>query len=187
MITPKPFRHPDANKYIGNTRALVELSRRMNDGFYIFDQKTLVTMYANRSILSVLGYSIARIKSLGDEWVKMVVHPEDFAIVSRHIAHYAHLKPGTRTRVEYRIKDAKDTYKIVETTALVIDCSEGNLIMGISRIMNSKDSEHLVGGINQTDHRCTNCEKLLGKDGLIDNSVEVKCARCGEYNTLSTR
>ncbi len=186
MITPKPFKHPDVDEYIGNTGALIELSRRMKDGFYIFDQKTLVTMYANRSILNVLGYSIARIKGLGEEWTKEVVHPEDFAILSRHIAHYAHLKPGQKTRVVYRVKEADGTYKVVETTALVIDADEGNLIMGVSRIIDSKEPERLVARSNQADHRCTNCDKLLGKDGVLEKSFEVKCARCGKYNTISS-
>lgn len=186
MITPKPFKHPDVNKYIGNTRALVDLTRRMNDGFYIFDQKNLVTKYANRSILNVLGYSIARMKAMGEEWTKEVVHPEDFPILSKHIAHYAHLKPGQKTRVVYRIKDIKGVYKIAETTALVIDADEGSLIMGISRIIDSKDPERLVTRDNLPHHRCTNCDKLLGKDGLLEKSFEVKCSRCGEYNTISS-
>jgi len=186
MITPKPFKHPDVNEYIGNARALIELSRRMKDGFYIFDQKTLITKYANRSILNVLGYSITQMKSFGEEWSKEVVHSEDFAILSRHIAHYAHLKPGQRTRVVYRVKDSKGIYKVVETTALVIDANEGTLIMGISRIIDSTDPERLVARDNLSDHRCTNCDKLLGKDGLLEKSVEVKCGRCGEYNTISS-
>jgi PAS domain-containing protein len=185
MITPKPFKYPDSRKYVGDTRALVELSLRMNDGFYIFDQKTLITMYANRSILTVLGYNVAQIKSLGDEWIKEVVHADDFAIVSRHIAHYAHLKSGQRIRVVYRIKDAKDIYKVVETTAFLINAAEGNLIMGISRIIDSTEPKNLVDSGNQADHRCVNCDKLLGKNGLLEQSVEVKCGRCGEYNTIS--
>lgn len=185
MITPKPFKHPDVNEYTGNTRALVELSRRMNDGFYIFDQDTLLTMYANRSILNVLGYSIARIKGLGEEWSKEVVHPEDFAILSRHIAHYADLMPGEKSRVVYRVKDAKGLYRVVETTALIVAADGSNLIIGISRIIESKEPDRILSRENLSDHRCTNCEKLLGKAGLLEKSVEVKCGRCGEFNTIS--
>ena len=185
MITPKPFKHPDANEYTGNTRALVELSRQMSDGFYIFDQKSLITMYANRSILNVLGYSIAKIKSLGEEWSKQVVHPEDFAILSRHIAHYAHLKPGQRSRLVYRVKDSKDIYKVIESTVLVVSANDGNLIVGVSRVVDSNEPERLATRDSMLDHRCINCDKLLGKEGLLEKSVEVKCGRCGEYNTIS--
>ncbi len=185
MITPKAFKHPEADKYIDNTRSLVELSRRMNDGFYIFDQKTLETVYANRSILNVLGYSVAEIKALGEKWIKKVVHPDDFAILSRHIAHFAHLKTGQRTRVVYRVKDSNDLYKVVETSALMIDADGGNLIIGISRILESNKPESIVDKNSPEKHRCINCDKLLGKNGHLDKSVEVKCGRCGEYNSIS--
>lgn len=185
MITPKAFKHPEADKYIGNAQSLVELSRRMNDGFYIFDQKTLDTVYANRSILNVLGYSIGEIKALGEKWIQKVVHPDDFAILSRHIAHYAHLKIGQRTRVVYRVKDSSDLYKVIETSALMIDADEGNLIMGISRILESNKPELIVDKNSSENHRCINCDKLLGKNSLFDKSIEVKCGRCGEYNSIS--
>lgn len=186
MIQPKPFIHPDASKYIGNTKELVKIFKRVKACFYVYDQSSKQVIYANKSILNVLGYSIAKITALGDNWISQVIHPDDFAIFSRHIANYPDLTLGQKSRIVYRVIDINGEYQKIESTAFAIAADEANLVIGISKPIDSA-SITITNTPASNDCRCTNCDKLLGKELIQDKIFEVKCNRCGEFNALKSK
>jgi PAS domain-containing protein len=186
MIQPKPFIHPDISEYLGNTKELVNIFKRVNACFYVFDQKHGRVVYANKSVLNILGYSISEITSLGNDWIRKVVHPDDFAMFSRHVANYPNLVLGQKSRIVYRVIDINGDYQKIESTAFAIAADEANLVIGISKPAELKtvtDSSTPVS----SECRCTNCDKLLGKELIQDKIFEVKCNRCGEFNALKSK
>lgn len=184
MIHKKKIDPPKLEQYIDNTAVLVEALDSVEESVYLFDASTNKALYANRSILHILGYTQEQIKDMGLAWSEMVVHPDDYKYLSTHIANYQQLSPGTRSRVVYRVKDAAGTWHSAESTGLVLAprASDRKLVLGTTRLIPETD-----GGLpkNGHDHRCSNCSKLLGKENYEKSTVEIKCHRCGEYNDLS--
>lgn len=34
------------------------------------------------------------------------------------------------------------------------------------------------------EYRCSSCKKLLGKGGVFNGSIQIKCKRCGTLQTI---
>lgn len=178
-ITPEKL-----EQYVGKNKALIEALESVEESVYVFDAIANKPLYVNRSILEILGYLPNQIKKMGTKWSELVVHPEDYPHLSNHILNYAKLSPGARSRVVYRVKDAKGIWHSAESTGLLLESSSVShkLVLGTTRIIPEADDTPPKNG---HDHRCVNCAKLLGKENYEKSSVEIKCHRCGEFNTLS--
>lgn len=93
----------------------------VDESVYVFDAQTNKPLYANRSILDILGYSPDQIEEMGSKWSEFVVHPEDYPHLSNHIVNYCGLTPGNRSHIAvYRVRDAQGTWHSAESTGLVL-------------------------------------------------------------------
>ncbi len=184
MIHKKKIEPPKLEQYIDNSGVLIEALESVEESVYMFNASTNQALYANRSILHILGYSSKQIKDMGLKWSETVVHPDDYQYLSTHIANYQQLSPGSRSRVVYRVKDASGAWHSAESTRLVLQSrnTDRKLVLGTTRLIPETDGSSPING---HDHRCTNCSKLLGKEKFEKSVVEIKCHRCGEYNNLS--
>jgi PAS domain S-box-containing protein len=175
----------DPDTYIGNTSGLLDILSHANEVIYFVNTLTFKPVYVNKRTLDILGYSEEEITAMGETWPEKIAHPEDFKQLNIHIKQYAELLPGEKTRVVYRAKDAKGEWCLMETTGLVITLNEEtsrNIVMGITRIIT--DEHHDEHPSHQIRHECRNCKKLLGVEMAQKPQLEIKCNRCGEYNSI---
>lgn len=185
MITPKEIKSGSIDDYVLNLDALVASLADVNEMIHLIDAQSLKPLFTSRSILQILGYSVAQIKKLGPAWAKILVHPDDYEYLAKHIQNYKNIEPLVRTRVVYRVKDPKNKWHVFESISTGLsskkDSTKTSLVLGLTR--QQEDSNY---DIKQalTDHRCKNCNKLLGKESELE-FIEIKCNRCGEFNHLS--
>lgn len=184
MITPDTIKSPNLKQYVGNLDALLAVLDKIQESVYVYDPRTHASVYSNRSILHLLGYDEAKIKELGTAWTKQIVHADDLIFLTKHLTNLSQLEPGKRSRVAYRAKDVKGTWRMVESAGVMLTAADGKAaqVIGCTRLL----EDALTDSAEQVhDHRCTNCSKLLGKEKVNHAVVEVKCGRCGEYNDLT--
>ncbi|MBS1976846.1 MAG: PAS domain S-box protein [Bacteroidetes bacterium] len=74
------------------------------DIMYVFDLAEQRSIYANRHIADVLGYSPAEIRSMGDNFPPMLIHPEDLHIPPYQAERWQHTFDGQLIESEYRMK-----------------------------------------------------------------------------------
>jgi len=184
MITPENISSPDPSKYVGNLDALLEALNSVQESVYLYDPRNHTSLYSNRSILHILGYTEAEIKALGTAWTKQVVHQDDLIFLTKHLTNLSRLAPGKRSRVTYRAKDAKGEWHVIESAGVVLTGADGRpaQVIGCTRLVENLPSPLEEARIH--DHRCANCSKLLGKEKIDHAVVEVKCGRCGEFNDI---
>ena len=184
MIHKKKIDPPKLEQYIDNSAALIGALESVEESVYMFDATTDRAIYANRSILHILGYTTAQIGEMGTAWSEIVVHPDDYPYLSTHIANYQQLSPGSRSRVVYRVKDPHGKWHAAESTGLVLAprAAGRKLVLSTTRLIPETDATTPKNG---HDHRCNNCARLLGKENYEKAAVEIKCPRCGEYNDVS--
>jgi PAS domain-containing protein len=61
MIHKKQIDPPKLEQYIDNSKVLIEALESVQESVYMFDASTNKALYANRSILHILGYSSEQI------------------------------------------------------------------------------------------------------------------------------
>lgn len=185
MITPKEIKTGELKDYVMNLDAFVSSLDNVNEMIHLINAKTLQPIFTSRSILQILGYSDKQIKELGPGWAKVLVHPDDYDFLAKHIHNYKNIPPLVRTRVVYRVKDKNSQWHTFESVSTGLS-GGGNdrsttLVLGLTRLIGGTDNENTY---ELTDHRCKNCNKLLGKEAKAE-FIEIKCNRCGEFNHLS--
>lgn len=85
---------------------------------YVFNHQTMSNEYANRSIAELLGYGPDEIKSMGDELLPTIVHPDDFDLLANHVAALQLLATGDQAVLEYRAvrRDGREVWlRSIET------------------------------------------------------------------------
>ena len=78
---------------------------------YIYDLVEHRNLYANREIIHQLGYSPEHIQAMGANFLKHLVHPEDFNQVNQHFAALANAADGEVLEVEYRIRHIEGQWR----------------------------------------------------------------------------
>ncbi len=78
---------------------------------YIYDLVEHRNLYANREVIQQLGYSPEELQDMGDNFLQLLVHPEDLEQVNRHFCAIANAADGEVLEVEYRIKHADGQWR----------------------------------------------------------------------------
>lgn len=171
--------------YVHQTENLVKALESTHDMVSVIDVNTLHPIYSNTGLLFMLGYSDEEIQKIGPEWNKQVVHPDDAEILQNMIVRMKALQPGQRSRLVYRAKDAKGAWHKFESMGIALSGNDANTtdkVLAVTRLYDEDLSQHSAHWGSRKDHRCKNCNKLLGVEKVMSAEIEVKCGRCGEFN-----
>ncbi|MFK7762359.1 MAG: ATP-binding protein [Roseobacter sp.] len=99
---------------------------------YVFNHQTMSNEYSNRSIAELLGYSPEEIRSMGDELFSIIIHPECFDSLARHIGRLQDLKEGTHSSWVYRALRRDGGIVWLRSIDSVFDrCSDGRVLRHI--------------------------------------------------------
>ncbi len=166
---------------------LQDILSALSEIVQVIDAQTLKVEYSSRSLLELLGYSPQQIAALGDDWQSKVVHPSEYQFLVSHVQNYSKMKKGERSRVVYRAKDGSGGWRKIESIHTVLSLDEDEKVLkiaGLTReLLEVSTPLEEVTAIT-TEHRCRNCQKLLGVESPAAAVLEIKCHRCGEFNAI---
>ncbi|HEX8531334.1 MAG TPA: PAS domain-containing protein, partial [Cytophagales bacterium] len=74
------------------------------DGLYVYDLQLGRSVYNNRQIYQMLGYSYESFHALGTSTTQTITHPEDLSLRLAHFDRLAHLADGEVAELEYRVR-----------------------------------------------------------------------------------
>lgn len=89
------------------------------DILYIFDLKTRVTVYSNRSVSTLLGYPSNTAPSDGETFLRSVMHPDDLAQLPRWMRRYDTARDKEIIQTEYRLKHADDSWRWFQSSSSI--------------------------------------------------------------------
>lgn len=184
LLDTDKFEPGDLDDYSGNNQSLIETFSSISDIVHILDPFKPKALYANVSLSKALGYSKKEVDELGEGWVRILVHPDDFHFVTKHIQNFSKMKPNSRSRVVFRMKNKSGEWTKFECVSTPL-CAKNNnrkkcYVLSITKKVASTPEINID---ESGDHRCLNCQKLLGKSQGY-SEIEIKCARCGEFNNI---
>lgn len=101
-----------AEQEILESRRLVQqIADSSPNVLYLYDLQEQRNVYANREVLSALGYSVSEIQAMGSSWLQMVIHPDD---LPRTLEHFERLKLADDNTIlchEYRFRHADGRWR----------------------------------------------------------------------------
>ncbi|MFM7577192.1 MAG: PAS domain-containing protein, partial [Microcystaceae cyanobacterium] len=101
-----------AEQEILESRRLVQqIADSSPNVLYLYDLQEQRNVYANREVLSALGYSVSEIQAMGSSWLQMVIHPDD---LPRTLEHFERLKLADDNTIlchEYRFRHADGQWR----------------------------------------------------------------------------
>ena len=108
---------------------------KMNDTvpgiLYVFDLVQQKNVYSNTAVVSILGYSMAEVKEMGDDLMPRLLHPEDAIRIGRHLANFPNLADGETTDLEYRMMHKDGEYRWLKSRESVFARNHKNEITQI--------------------------------------------------------
>lgn len=91
----------------GNKHFLQQITDTTPNLLYVYDLIEQRSIYVNRAVTFVLGYSRKEIQRMGATLVKQLWHPDDIEKVHKHFQQCTALKDREVLEIEFRIKDSK--------------------------------------------------------------------------------
>ena len=108
----------------------------------VFDLIANKSIYTNKELTEILGYSTDEVKSWGQDAMQMLIHPDDYLIIGNLYKNYANLKDGEICESELRVKHADGTYKCLYVRATVFRRnSEGKVWQILSTSLDVTDQK----------------------------------------------
>jgi len=81
---------------------------------YIFDLVEMRNVYASKNLNEILGYTVEEFQAMGDQVLKLLLHPEDFEPFFNHLKLLEHLDTKGVQTIEYRLKHADGSWTWIE-------------------------------------------------------------------------
>ncbi len=78
---------------------------------YVTELASGDTIYINREVRQVLGYSQSQVRAMGREFIPRIMHPDDRAAFAAHIESIADLPDGAIAQFAYRMRAADGTWR----------------------------------------------------------------------------
>ncbi len=89
------------------------VTENSTSNIYVFDLETMKTVYANRDAASFLGYPPEQIRTMGENFLNEITHPDDLACVMAHFNEFKDMPEGAVIEFEQRIKHANGEWRWV--------------------------------------------------------------------------
>jgi PAS domain S-box-containing protein len=78
---------------------------------YVFDLKERKSVYSNREVTDLLGYSAEKIKSIGPDILQTIMHPDDHKQAQKWFDRFNTVPDGKVLELEYRVKNAAGEWR----------------------------------------------------------------------------
>ena len=85
------------------------------DVLYVYDLAARRTVWGNRGVTGVLGYTAEAITALGSAVLPTLIHPDDWPAYERHAARLTALADGEVAVFTYRMRHADGTWRWLES------------------------------------------------------------------------
>ncbi|MEB3121929.1 MAG: PAS domain-containing protein, partial [Snowella sp.] len=102
-----------------NQRLIQQIADSSPNVLYLYDVQEQRNAYANREILTTLGYSVIEVQTIGADWLPSVMHPDDLAPT---LEHFEKLKRADDDEIfshEYRLRHANGQWRYFYSRDLV--------------------------------------------------------------------
>lgn len=133
---------------------LEKITKTSPEIIYVYDLQNQQNVYANRSLISELGYSEEEVQQMGSQFFSLIVHPEDLPQV---YAHHTNVLPQLAdediVKLEYRMlhKESKE-YVWLQSTESLFERDESGKVkttIGIARnITQEKEAQQKLEQAN---------------------------------------
>ncbi len=171
---------------------IAEIIQNIPEIIYVYDTEQEKLVFANKSLNTLLGYSISEFKKILAKHGEGFVYPDDMGFTLNHFKEINTLKPGEKRKFITRVKAKSGDWKWMESVECLLVSyihKKGKFVLGISKDITEyvNTSMYTVTPGEQkvrNELRCKKCSKLLAVENLIIPSLEIKCLRCGEINTV---
>ena len=114
---------------------------------YVFDAISQQNIYLNSQAFDLLGYTSEEIIAMGDKFRSQVMHPEDLAQFSIHLAKLERSQPGEVVKLEYQIRHANGQWRYFSTQDRVYSrTADGRIeqIIGVARDISSRKQAEIA-------------------------------------------
>lgn len=105
-----------------------EFLKRINDAIpainFFYDLVNEKIIFLNNQIFSILGYNFLVGKSLDVEKIKKLIHAEDLKMLGEYYNKIKKEKKDEPYQIEYRIKDAKGSWKWIKSVDVIYSKNE---------------------------------------------------------------
>ncbi len=81
----------------------------------IYDLADQRTVYANREIVAILGYTPVEIQQMGPSFMRQLIHPTDAQLLEDHHKRFETLPDGQILEVEYRLRDSTGGWRWINS------------------------------------------------------------------------
>ncbi len=110
---------------------------------YVYDIIEHKNVFANKSIISELGFTEEEVQEMGDQMLVRTIHPEDLPkVINHHQNTLPNLKTGETVQLEYRSYSKRiKNYIWLESTESVFERNEEgkvHTIIGLARVIQDK-------------------------------------------------
>ncbi len=117
---------------------------------YIFDLAEMRNVYASKSLNEILGYTVEEFQVMGDQVLKLLLHPDDFEPFLNHLQSLENLDEKGLQAIEYRIKHADGSWVWLENRDAVFAWNQAGqplqTIGTASNITERKRAEEALAG-----------------------------------------
>lgn len=100
--------HPENAQHL---QRLEQIAALMPDLVYLYDLREQRNVYANRELMTVLGYTAEQAQSLGADLFHRLIHPDDLPRALANIPSVMALPDGEFTELEYRMRHVDGSWR----------------------------------------------------------------------------
>lgn len=92
----------------------------------IYDIVDQITVFANREIVAILGYTPAEIQAMGPSFLRQLVHPGDVSLIDDHYERFNKLPNGEILEIEYRLRDSSGEWRWINSRDTIFIRDQNN-------------------------------------------------------------
>ncbi|MEG4120651.1 PAS domain S-box protein [Microcoleus sp. N9_B4] len=115
---------------------------------YLYDLEEQRNIYANTSLLALLGYTLDDITAMDSSLMPQLIHPEDLPKIVKHHASFAGIEDGETREIEYRVRAADGQLLWLQSRDTIFSRNEdgqAKVIIGVSQdITTRKQAEEAL-------------------------------------------
>jgi PAS domain S-box-containing protein len=109
-----------SNEVADFTDLITSVARLSPDILYVYDLVSRSNVYSNDGIETVLGYSVAEVKAMGETLIASLMHPDDLpTYLEQVVARYAKARDGESIRHRYRMRHRNGSWRWLESHEIV--------------------------------------------------------------------
>jgi diguanylate cyclase (GGDEF)-like protein/PAS domain S-box-containing protein len=120
---------------------------------YIYDVIDNNTVYCNRFITEILGYTIEEIKQIDSDIFSSLIHPDDQAKMQQYRQRCINLRDDSYLEIECRLKDSQNNWHWIQTRKTIFSRTEDgkskHILTIASDLTERKNTELSIKKINK--------------------------------------